>query len=114
MNDRRDIHGHLSQSGQRRLPGAGGRRIYFEELPGGAGYADILYLPKKYSEWPALLVELKWDRSAGTALSQVKARNYPEALKGYGGPLVLVGVSYDKEARPGERRHECVIETVEV
>ncbi|MBP5300326.1 MAG: AAA family ATPase [Victivallales bacterium] len=88
--------------------------LQFEELPAGAGYADILYLPKKYSDWPALLIELKWNRGAEGAIAQVKARNYPQALKGYGGPLVLAGISYDKEAPPGQRHHTCVIETVEL
>ena len=33
--------------------------IQLEELAGGAGYADIVYLPKKNSEYPALVIELK-------------------------------------------------------
>lgn len=88
--------------------------LQFEELPAGAGYADIVYLPRKHSGWPALLVELKWNQSAETAIAQVKARSYPAALKGYGGQLVMVGVSYDKDAPPGERRHTATIETIEI
>ncbi len=88
--------------------------LQLEELPAGAGYADIVYLPKKFSDWPALLIELKWNQSADGAIQQVKARHYPAVLKGYGGPLVLVGISYDKDAPPGARHHSCVIETIEV
>ncbi len=88
--------------------------LQFEELPAGVGYADIVYLPKKYSDWPALLIELKWNQEAEGAITQIKARNYPQALQGYGGALVLVGISYDRNAPPGQRRHTCVIETLEM
>ena len=36
-----------------------------EELPSGKGIADVVYLPKRKSLLPALIVELKWDKSAG-------------------------------------------------
>ena len=84
--------------------------LQFEELPSGEGYADIVYLPKHDSDWPALVVELKWNQSAETAIKQIKDRKYPEALKGYGGELLLVGVNYDKEAPAGRRKHGCKIE----
>lgn len=38
--------------------------LWFEELLAGAGTADIVYLPKRYSPYPPLVVELKWDASA--------------------------------------------------
>ncbi len=40
----------------------------------------------------------------------MKSRNYPEAVKGYGGELLLVGIAYDRDAPAGERKHTCVIE----
>lgn len=70
----------------------------FEELPAGAGYADIVYLPKKDSVLPALIIELKWNQSAEGAIAQIKNKRYPEAIKGYGGKILLVGISYDREA----------------
>ena len=84
--------------------------VKFEELPSGDGYADIVYLPKKRSPLPALVIELKWNQSAEGAIAQIKDRRYPEALKDYGGEILLVGISYDKEGREQGRRHNCIIE----
>ena len=84
--------------------------IKFEELPAGSGYADIVYFPKKDTTLPALLIELKWDRSAVGAIQQIKDRHYPSALENYGGELLLVGINYDKQAPAGKRQHSCRIE----
>ena len=92
----------------------GDEYLMFEELPAGAGYADIVYLPKKDSILPALVIELKWNRSAGGAIEQMKDRHYPDALKGYGGDILLVGISYSKDAPAGKRKHSCRIEKYEV
>ncbi|MBO5535285.1 MAG: AAA family ATPase [Clostridia bacterium] len=83
--------------------------LQWEELPSGEGYADIVYLPKHDSDWPALVVELKWKESAEGAIAQIQRKKYPESLKNYGSDIVLVGISYDKEARGGDRRHTCKI-----
>lgn len=88
----------------------GDEYLMFEELPAGAGYADIVYLPKKDSILPALVIELKWNKSAQGAVEQIKDRRYPEALRGYGGDILLVGISYEREAPAGERKHQCRIE----
>ena len=87
--------------------------LMFEELPAGAGYADIVYLPKKDSVLPVLVIELKWNQSAEGAIAQIKNRRYSEAVKGYGSDILLVGISYDREALPGERKHQCRIERYE-
>ena len=76
------------------------------EMPSGKGYADIVFLPRRYSTKPALVVELKYDQSVESAVAQIKERRYPEALKEYRGNILLVGISYDKE----EKRHFCKIE----
>ena len=48
-----------------------------QELPSGKGFADIVYIPKrKFSEKPALVVELKWNRSAEGAIDQIKRKEY--------------------------------------
>lgn len=83
-----------------------------EELPSGDGYADLVYLPKKFSPVPALVIELKWDQSAQGAIAQMKEKRYPESLQGYGGEILLVGISYDKNGKDGGRKHTCVIEKV--
>lgn len=84
--------------------------LQWEELPAGEGYADIVYLPKKDSDWPALVVELKWNKSAEGAIEQIRQKHYPDALHGLDCPILLVGVNYDKDAPAGERRHTCSIE----
>ncbi len=84
--------------------------LQFEELPSGEGYADIVYLPKRDTEFPALLIELKWNKGADSAIEQIHRKKYPKALEGFGGKLLLVGVSYDKDAPAGSRKHSCLIE----
>lgn len=87
-----------------------GNYLKFEELPSGDGYVDIVYLPKKLSPMPALVIELKWNRSAEGAIAQIRKKQYPEALSGYGGDILLVGITYDKDAKGENHRHTCVIE----
>ena len=89
-------------------------KYYFRpvrELPLGRGFADFVFLPKpQYAEdYPALLVELKWNQRAKTALAQIKDKKYAESLTDYTGEILLVGISYDKKTK----QHECVIESFE-
>ena len=84
--------------------------IQLEELDSGTGYADIVYIPKRYSDYPALVVELKVHGTAEGAVQQIKDRNYPQVLEGYGSEILLVGISYDKDGR--SKKHTCVIEKV--
>ena len=83
--------------------------LQWEELPSGEGYADVVYLPKHDSDWPVLVVELKWNKSVEGAIDQILKKKYPDALKDYGSEILLVGINYDKEAPVGERRHQCRI-----
>ena len=76
------------------------------ELPSGKGYADIVFLPKRFSNKPAMVVELKCDDSAEGALAQIREKNYTDSLKDYKGNLLLVGINYDKKTKA----HTCVIE----
>lgn len=80
-----------------------------EELPSGKGIADVVYLPKRLSRFPALVVELKWNQSADGAIAQIKEKNYPAVLKDYGGSIVLAGINYD----PKTKKHSCIIERTE-
>ena len=80
------------------------------ELPTGKGFADICMIPRKqYSDKPAIVVELKWDKSAVGAIKQIKEKHYGNALKDYQGNLLLVGINYNKTTK----KHECVIETAQ-
>ncbi len=80
-----------------------------EELPSGKGIADVVYLPRRRSLFPALVVKLKWDKSSEGALGQIRERNYPAVLQGYGGEVVLVGINYN----PRTKVHTCTIEKLE-
>ena len=86
-------------------------KYYFKpirELPTGRGFSDFVFIPKEEYrvDYPALVVELKWNKSAHTALQQIKDKKYPESLLQYTGNILLVGVNYDKKSKA----HECVIE----
>ncbi len=82
------------------------------ELPAGRGFADIVFLPLPFSDKPAILVELKYDKSARTAIEQIKERQYTKALEGYAGEILLVGVNYDKDDK--NKPHTCVIEKMKI
>lgn len=74
--------------------------------PSGIGYADVVYLPKKNSPMPIMEIELKWNKSAESAIEQIKEKKYPQTFEGYGSDILLVGISYDEKTK----RHECLIE----
>ena len=76
------------------------------ELPTGKGYADLVYLPKPGVNKPALLIELKFDKSAQTAITQIKGKNYLQFFKDYKGEVLLVGINYSKDTKT----HQCIIE----
>ena len=89
-------------------------QYYFKpirELPMGRGFADFVYVPKPeyLADYPALVVELKWNRTAETALNQIKGKKYPKSLLQYTGNILLVGINYDKKTKA----HQCVIEEYE-
>ncbi len=86
--------------------------VQWEELPAGVGYADVVYLPKYDSDYPILVIELKWNQEVETAIDQIKNRHYPESFKGYGRDILLVGITYDKNAPAEKRKHVCKIEKV--
>jgi hypothetical protein len=53
-----------------------------------------------------MIVELKWNKSAESAITQIKNKNYPQVLEEYGSDILLVGVNYDEKTK----KHTCVIE----
>ncbi|WP_044976635.1 PD-(D/E)XK nuclease domain-containing protein [Ruminococcus sp. HUN007] len=78
------------------------------EFPSGDGFADLAFIPRKGMNVPAMVIELKYDKTAEGAISQIKNKNYTEKLKAFSGELLLVGINYDKE----NRKHECRIEKI--
>lgn len=80
--------------------------MMIREMPAGKGFADIVLLPRPACNKPAMVLELKYDHSADTAICQIREKRYVGALHGYVGEVVLVGINYDKETK----LHECKIE----
>ena len=79
------------------------------EMPAGNGFADMVFLPKRTSLNPAMVLELKWDKTAEGAISQIKSKGYVSALKEYKGNVLLVGINYEKKSK----KHQCRIEKLE-
>ncbi len=89
-------------------------QYYFKpvrEFPSGRGFADFVFIPKPefLSDYPALILELKWNKNARTALQQIKERHYPDSILHYTGEILLVGINYDTKSKV----HECRIEKCE-
>ena len=81
------------------------------ELPTGRGFADFVFIPKPeyVSSYPALVVELKWNKNVKTALQQIKEKQYPDSVLDYTGDILLVEINYDKKTK----EHQCLIEKYE-
>ena len=81
----------------------------FHELPTGKGFADMVFIPVNKPSRPALVVELKYDKTADSAIDQIKRKNYPASLKGFSRRIILVGINYNKK----ESKHEVKLEVIE-
>ena len=77
-----------------------------EEMPSGKGIADVVFIPKRRYNLPAMIVELKWNGTSGKAVSQIKDKGYPEIIKDYDKGILLVGINYDEKTKV----HTCKIE----
>ena len=76
----------------------------------GKGFADFVFIPRSNAGFrPAMVVELKYNKSADTAIRQIKENRYHGALSGYNDKILLVGISYDAEGED-KKHHTCVIE----
>lgn len=76
-----------------------------KEMTAGKGFADVVYVPFKENK-TAMIIELKHNKAAGTALNQIKEKQYFECLRHYQGNLLFVGVNYDET----NKTHTCRIE----
>ena len=76
------------------------------EMPMGRGYADLVFIPKKNKDVPAMIIELKCNQAPEEAIAQIKERKYMDGLKEYQDNMLLVGINYDKQMK----KHSCVIE----
>lgn len=79
------------------------------EFPAGKGFADFAFIPMKNAgSRPAMIVELKYDKDAETAIMQIKEKRYAGALHGYSDKILLVGINYNKNTKV----YSCQIEEV--
>ena len=66
-------------------------------------YLILLLQQKKIiilrNDSPAIVLELKYDQDADTAINQIKQKNYPERVVPYTKNLLLVGINYDKQQK---------------
>lgn len=76
-----------------------------KEMTTGKGFADVVYIPLKESD-PAIIIELKKDSCADTALNQIKEKQYFDSLHHFKGNIIFVGINYDEKSKT----HECKIE----
>ena len=81
------------------------------ELPAGKGFADVCMIPRKlHLDKPAVVIELKWDKSVSGAIEQIKRNEYIDVLRDYKGNLLLAGINYSKKTK----KHTCMIEQVQL
>lgn len=78
-----------------------------KEMPAGKGIADIVYIPlASNKDQTAIIVEVKHNKSAESALTQIKQKHYFDCLENWHGDLLFVGANYDEKAK----KHDCKIE----
>ncbi|MBB5226278.1 PD-(D/E)XK nuclease domain-containing protein [Treponema ruminis] len=71
----------------------------------GKGFADVVFIPF-VPNLPAMIIELKRNGTAESALNQIKEKKYFDSLSAYTGDLLFVGINYDEYTKT----HECRIE----
>ncbi|WP_051211899.1 AAA family ATPase [Butyrivibrio fibrisolvens] len=81
-----------------------------DELPTGKGFADMVFWPKKKASCPALIVELKWDKSSSKALEQIDNNRYADIFNGFSGSVLKIGINYSTK----DKKHSCKIEKISV
>ena len=82
--------------------------IVHREFATGKGFADLVMIPRKKVSSPAIILELKYNKDADTAISQILRKQYPAKVADYSGEMLLVGINYDKE----QKTHQCHIERI--
>ena len=80
----------------------------FREVTAGKGFADMIYVPF-VPGLPALVIELKRNDKAESAIDQIRKKEYFRSLDNYKGEILFVGINYDEK----EKTHTCSIERFE-
>lgn len=76
-----------------------------KEMTAGKGFADVVFIPF-VPDLPAMIIELKRNGSAESALNQIREKRYFDSLSSFKGKILFVGINYDEETKT----HECKIE----
>ena len=76
-----------------------------KEVSAGKGIADVLYVPiYADDEHPAVIIELKHEKSTSKALEQIKNKEYFRPFDDYKGKILLVAINYNDD-----KTHSCEI-----
>ena len=96
--------------------------IIHRELATGKGFADLVLIPRKNVDSPAIVIELKYNKAVDTAIDQIHRKHYPSKVAQYlnlpvsnnnsqpstlNSQLLLVGITYDRDTK----QHQCRIES---
>ncbi len=79
--------------------------VIYRELASGKGFADLVLIPRKNVDSPAIVLELKYNKDADSAIDQILRKQYPAKVAQHTDNLLLVGINYDKETKT----HSCSI-----
>ena len=80
--------------------------VIHRELASGKGFADLVLIPRKNVDSPALVIELKYNKDADSAIDQIKRKRYTSKVAQHTDNLILVGINYNRDTK----QHECHIE----
>ena len=84
--------------------------VVHRELATGKGFADLVLIPRKNIDKPAIVLELKFNQDVEAAIDQIRRRTYVGRVAQHTGDILLVGISYDKK----EKTHSCAKEKVHI
>lgn len=76
-----------------------------KEMTAGKGFADVVYVPFREGI-PAMIIELKRNKSSESAIKQIREKRYFDSLSHYQGKLLFVAINYDDTTKT----HTCRIE----
>ena len=82
--------------------------VMHRELAAGKGFADIVLIPRKNVDSPAIVIELKANKDAAAAIDQIQRKQYPAKVQDYADRLLLVGINCDRQTK----QHSCRIESL--
>ena len=81
--------------------------VMHRELATGKGFADIVLIPRKNVDSPAIILELKVNKNADSGIAQIYRKQYSAKVAEYADRLLLVCINYDRQTK----QHTCHIES---